>query len=148
MGSETSGGIRNVEIRDCLVDAGNWAPIRFKSQPSRSGVVENITYRNITLKDTRKAFEFNMAWRMVNPKPPAKVLPVVRNIRIINVSGTADAVGDMSGLEGSPITDVTFENCTITAKKGFVMQYATRVDLSGLNITGVQGEKIIKKNVE
>ncbi len=148
MGSETSGGIRNVEIRNCLGDAGNWAPIRFKSQPSRGGVVENITYRDITLKDTRKAFEFNMAWRMVNPKPPAKVLPVVRNIRIINVSGTVDAVGDMSGLEGSPITDVKFENCTITANKGFVMQYATRVDLSGLNITGVQGEKIIKKDIE
>ncbi|HEY4148702.1 MAG TPA: glycoside hydrolase family 28 protein, partial [Chitinophagaceae bacterium] len=91
MGSETSGGIRNVEIRNCLVDSGNWAPIRFKSQPSRGGVVENITYRDIVLKDTRKAFEFNMAWRMVNPRPPAKVLPIVRNIRIINVSGTADA---------------------------------------------------------
>ena len=47
MGSETSGGIRNVEIRDCIVDADNWAPIRFKSQPSRGGVVENIIYRDI-----------------------------------------------------------------------------------------------------
>lgn len=148
MGSETSGGIRNVEIRDCLIDSQNWAPIRFKSQPSRGGVVENITYRNITINNTKKAFEFNMAWRMVNPRPPAKVLPVVRNIKIINVSGTADVVGDMTGLEGSPILDVTFKNCKIEAKKGFVIRYAKGVDLSGLKITGVEGEAITMKNVE
>lgn len=146
MGSETSGGIRNVEVRNCVVDASNWAPIRFKSQPSRGGVVENITYRDITLNGTRKAFEFNMAWRMVNPKPAAKVLPVVRNIQIINVSGTADAVGDMSGLEGSPIIGVKFINCNIKAKKGFTMQYARDVDFSGLKITGVEGEAIIRKD--
>jgi len=47
MGSETSGGIRNVEVRNCVADSGNWAPIRFKTQPSRGGVVENITYRDM-----------------------------------------------------------------------------------------------------
>ncbi|UOQ67726.1 glycoside hydrolase family 28 protein [Hymenobacter volaticus] len=35
MGSETSGGIRRVEVRNCVAEADNWAPIRFKSQPSR-----------------------------------------------------------------------------------------------------------------
>ncbi len=47
MGSETSGGIRNVTVLNCVMDSDNWAPIRFKSQPSRGGVVENITYKNI-----------------------------------------------------------------------------------------------------
>ena len=55
MGSETSGGIRNVEVRNCVADSGNWAPIRFKTQPSRGGVVENITYRDMTLHATRQA---------------------------------------------------------------------------------------------
>ena len=53
MGSETSGGIRNVTVLNCVMDSGNWAPIRFKSQPSRGGVVENITYKNIALHGTR-----------------------------------------------------------------------------------------------
>jgi exo-poly-alpha-galacturonosidase len=35
MGSETAGGIRRVVVRRCVVEAGNWAPIRFKTQPSR-----------------------------------------------------------------------------------------------------------------
>ncbi len=145
MGSEMSGGIRNVEIRNCVVQADNWAPIRFKSQPSRGGVVENITYRDITLKNTRKAFEFNMEWRMVNPKPPSDPLPVVRNVKIINVSGTTGVVGDMHGLKDSPIVNVSFENCNISAKRGFRIDNVEQLDTSGLKITVEEGPAIIYK---
>ncbi|WP_207425505.1 glycoside hydrolase family 28 protein [Pedobacter sp. SYSU D00535] len=148
MGSETSGGIRNVVVRNCLFEAGNWAPIRFKSQPSRGGVVENITYKNLVIRDTRQAVEFNMAWRMVNPKPAAKVLPVVRNVRIINVKGTARSVGNMKGLEGSPIEGITFKNCEVSAQRGLTIEHARNVDLRGLVIKGVIGEKITKNNVQ
>lgn len=144
MGSETSGGIRNVEVRDCVAEASNWAPIRFKSQPSRGGVVENITYRNIKLHNTRKAFEFNMAWRMVPPvKPPSKILPIVRNVKLINVSGTVATIGDMHGLDGSPITNVVFKDCVLTANKGFTLDKVEQVDLSGLKANVKEGEKVI-----
>ena len=149
MGSETSGGIKNVLVKDCIADSGNWAPVRFKSQPSRGGVVENITYKNFKLNGTRKAVEFNMAWRMVPPiKPAAKVLPVVRNVRIINVSGNVNTVGDIQGLEGSPILGVTFKKCKITAQKGLLISHARNVDLSGLAITVKEGEQVTKRNVE
>jgi polygalacturonase len=149
MGSETSGGIRNVEVRNCVADAGNWAPIRFKTQPSRSGVVENITYRDMQLKDTRQAFEFNMEWRMVPPiAPPAKVLPVVRNVTIRNITGTVNSVGMMHGLADSPIENVKFENCKIAAQKGFVIENARKVDLSGLTVEVKEGEPITRRNVQ
>ena len=149
MGSEMSGGIRNVEIRDCIVAADNWAPIRFKSQPSRGGVVENITYKNIELQNTAKAFEFNMAWRMVPPiKPPSDPLPVVRNVNIINVSGVVKTVGDMHGLEDSPIENVTFTNCNITAETGFVIENVKNLDTTGLTINVKEGNPIIFKNIE
>jgi exo-poly-alpha-galacturonosidase len=147
MGSEMSGGIRNVEIRNCVVEADNWAPIRFKSQPSRGGVVENITYRNLTLQGTRKAFEFNMAWRMVPPiKPPSDPLPVVRHVRIINVSGTVQSVGDMHGLKDSPIQDVAFQNCKISAHTGFLLENVEDLDLCGLTLEVEEGEAIIWKD--
>lgn len=149
MGSETSGGIRNVITRKCVFDADNWAPIRFKTQPSRGGVVENITYEDIQLKDTRQAFEFNLEWRMVPPiASPAKVLPIVRNVTIRNVTGTVRSVGMMHGLTGSPILNVKFEKCDVTADRGFVMENARQVDLSGLKIAVKNGEAITKKNVE
>lgn len=146
MGSEMSGGIRNVEIRNCIMEADNWAPIRFKSQPSRGGIVENITFRDITLNNTRKAFEFNMEWRMVPPlKPPSDPLPVVRNISIINVSGNVQNIGDMHGLNDSPIENVVFQNCVITAKKGFTVENVKGLDTSGLVIKVEEGEAIIYK---
>ncbi|MGA2725744.1 MAG: glycoside hydrolase family 28 protein [Bryobacteraceae bacterium] len=149
MGSETSGGIRNVTIRHCVADSDNSAPIRFKTQPSRGGVVENITYSDIQLNGTRQAFEFNMEWRMVPPiAPPAKVLPIVRNVTIRNVRGTVRTVGVMHGLAGSPIRNVKFEKCDITADKGLVIENARNVDLSGLKLTVKNGDAITKKNVE
>lgn len=149
MGSETSGGIRNVEVRNCVADSGNWAPIRFKTQPSRSGVVENITYRDMKLHETRQAFEFNLEWRMVPPiAPPAKVLPVVRNVKIINVSGDVDSVGIIHGLADSPIQDIHFENCNITAQKGFRLEHARGVDLTGLKLDVKTGEAITKTDVQ
>lgn len=147
MGSEMSGGIRNVEIRNCIMEANNWAPIRFKSQPSRGGVVENITYRDLKLQDTQKAFEFNMEWRMRPPiKPPSDPLPIVRNINIINVTGTVQTVGDMHGLKDSPIENVTFTNCEISADTGFIVENVKDLDISGLTIHVKEGETIIFKN--
>ena len=146
MGSETSGGIKHIEVRDCLIDAGNWAPIRFKTQPSRSGIVEDITYRNIILRDTRKAFEFNMEWRMVGTvRPPAKVLPLVRNIHLINISGNVNVAGDITGLKESPIQGIVFKNCNISADKGLVMQYVTGVDVTGLKLNVKSGQAITYK---
>ena len=147
MGSEMSGGIRNVEIRDCIMDADNWAPIRFKSQPSRGGIVENITYRNLVLNNTRQAFEFNMAWRMRPPlKPASDPLPLVRNVKIINVSGVTDKVGYIYGLEDSPVQNVTFKKCSIKAKSGLKLEHVEGLDLSGLKIEVEEGPAIIRKD--
>ena len=146
MGSETSGGIRKVKIRNCDVDSGNWAPIRFKTQPSRSGVVENIVYKNIRIKDARQAFEFNMEWRMVPPvAPPAKVLPVVRNVRFINISGKVNSLGMIHGLKGSPITDVKFKKCKISAQRGLTVDNVRDINFSGLNAEVKEGLIIINK---
>ncbi len=96
----------------------------------------------------RQAFEFNMEWRMVPPiAPPAKVLPVVRNITIRNITGTVNSVGLMHGLDGSPIESVRFQNCKITAQRGFVIENARKVDLSGLALEVKEGEPVTQKNV-
>ena len=132
-----------------MADSDNWAPIRFKTQPSRGGVVENITYRDMKLHEVRQAFEFNLEWRMVGPiAAPAKVLPIVRNVKIINVSGDARSVGVIHGLAGSPIRDIQFENCQITAQRGFRLDHARNVDLSGLKLDVKEGEPITRVDVQ
>ena len=86
---------------------------------------------------------------MVPPiKPPSDPLPVVRDVKIINVSGTVDKVGDMYGLNDSPIENVVFENCQIDAKTGFVVENVKGLDLSGLTINVEEGDAIIRKNAQ
>ena len=145
MGSETSGGIRNVTVRDCVCDQGNLAPIRFKSIYTRGGVVENITYENITLTDTRQAVEFNLDWGSAGAVGP-RVPPIVRNVNIINVHGTVGTVGVIHGLIDSPIQGVKFVNVNLTAQRPLTIDYVRDLDTSGLTVTGVTGPAIIQRN--
>ncbi len=146
MGSEVSGSIRHVLVQRCKF-TGTGAAARFKSQPSRGGVIEDIVYRDIQLDDARQAFEFNLEWRMVPPlAPPAKVLTVVRNVRLINFSGTAQSGGVMHGLKDSPILGVKFEKCKVTAQRGLVLENVKDPDLSGLELKVAEGEPIIYRH--
>jgi exo-poly-alpha-galacturonosidase len=149
MGSEVTGGIRNVEVRQCVMDADNWAPIRFKSQPSRGGVVENITYRDIELHDTRKMVEFDLEWNMrINVAGDVRVATTVRNVKLINISGITGTVGIIHGLKDSLIDGVVFENCAITAQRGLVIENARHIDLTGLKIDVQEGEPVTRINAE
>jgi len=153
MGSETSGGIRNVVIQNCVMDNNNSAPIRFKSAPSRGGLVENITYRNLVLHQTRQFIEMNLNWSnramaRLPPVPPANPLPSFRNVKIINVSGDAQTAGVINGLADSPIQGVTFQNCHIAANTGLRITHARDIDLSGLTLDVKQGEAITKTDVQ
>lgn len=86
---------------------------------------------------------------MVPPiAPPAKVLPVVRNVKIIDVSGDVDSVDVIHGPAESPIRDIHFENCRVTAQKGFKLEHAGNVDLAGLILDVKEGEPITRMDVQ
>jgi len=143
MGSEVSGSIRHVRVQRCtFTGSGNAA--RIKSQPSRGGVIEDIEFRDFHLTDVNRAFSFELAWRMVPPlAPPAKVLTQVRNVRLVNITGTVRTGGLIRGLDGSPIRDLKFENCHLTAQTGLVLSSVQGPDLSGLRIEVAEGEPVI-----
>jgi polygalacturonase len=143
IGSEVSGSIRHVLVQRCKF-TGTGQAARIKSQPSRGGVIEDITWRDIQLDGTRAAFDFNLAWRMVPPiAPPAKVLTVVRDVRLINFSGTAQSGGEMHGLKDGPIRGVKFKNCNITTQRGLVLSNVQDPDLSGLKLKMASGDPIV-----
>ena len=145
IGSEVSGSVRHVLVRRCKFN-GTDSAARIKSQPSRGGVIEDITWRDIQLNNARQAFDFNLAWRMVPPiAPPAKVLTVTRNLRLINFSGTTQSVGVMHGMKDSPIQDVKFVNCKLTAQRGLILDNVQNPDLSGLESKAAAGEPVIHR---
>jgi polygalacturonase len=134
MGSEVSGTVRNVEVRDTLVDTGNLSAIRFKSNITRGGIVENIVYRNIKLDKARSIFDFNLEWSRA-PSSGDRMPTTVRNVYIINVTGTADAGGSIHGLPDGPITNILFQDCNLTSGSAVRLSNTANLDTSGLKIT-------------
>ncbi|WP_321334114.1 glycosyl hydrolase [uncultured Bacteroides sp.] len=133
LGSEVSGDIRNVTVKDCFADSDNWSPIRIKSQPARGGVIENITYENLTLNNTRGVFDINMQWRLIPPFSPEVEKPTeLKNIHFINIKGSSKSMGNIIGLENNPISDLHFENCHIETAKPLKLSYTAGLDLTGL----------------
>ena len=78
----------------------------------------------------------------INDPKSARVPPVMRRIRLINVRGTARSVGIIHGLPESLIDGVTFENCDVVADKGLVIEHARNIDTSGLTLTVKDGRPI------
>ena len=129
IGSEVSGGVRNVTVRHCDMAGENWNPIRFKSQPSRGGVVENILFEDIDIAKARNVVEVNMTWRMKGAdEPPYSPRTVLRNIR-----AHAERGGIIQGFEEQPIPRgaISFENCLFDTGAPLQISHAD-VDLSGV----------------
>lgn len=145
MGSEISGCIRNVLIEDCVCGPENRAPVRFKSQPSRGGVVENVTFKNMTLNGCGTFIDANLVWRMVEDYEPFFPRTVLRNIRVINVSGTARSVGTISGDPAAPVPEGTFifDGCRIKADKGLMLSNVGQRNFDGLEVQLPEGEEFL-----
>ena len=125
IGSEVSGSVRRVLVQDCVMERGNQGAVRMKSQPSRGGVIEDITFRRIRLEHSASFMDINMRWRMkglIAPDAPQKTL--LRGILIEDVTGTCDRMGVIVGLESDPITDITMRRIQVKAREPLRLQHA------------------------
>ena len=133
VGSEMSGGVRNIMVRNCQF-LGTDVGLRFKSTRGRGGIVENIFVDGISMTDIKTdAITFNMYYggksvaEMLadgdNPnntemKPVDETTPIFRNIDIRNVvcNGAGRAM-EFNGLPEMPMDGISLTNITIIAKK-------------------------------
>jgi len=145
IGSETSGGIRNVRVSDCRAEDGCQEVVRFKTKMDRGGVVEDIVYENITADGIASVFSFNMnaltkTWlpeEFRSPVPPEQGTPVFRNITVRNLKATnCKSAGKLAGLPQSPLRDFRLENVSIEAEDGFSIQNATGMHFVNVRLNG------------
>lgn len=157
IGSEVIGGVRNVTVKNCTFE-NTENGLRIKSRRTRGGVVENITYSDITLSNVHSAISMVGYYQNSTndkypkddkPQPVTDTTPAFRNIRISNVSGnsTSDA-GLIVGLPESLVQNVTIENVKLSAKQGLILANVKGVTLKNVQITVEKGEPIIKDNAE
>lgn len=126
MGSEMSGGIRNVTISNCVF-SGTDRGIRIKTRRKRGGYVEDLMISNILMDNVLVPFVINEYYQCggVSPddmslfnlgkNPVDKDTPHIRNINISNIRAknvTASA-GYIYGLPELPIEGVTINNYSV-----------------------------------
>jgi polygalacturonase len=150
IGSEMSGGARNIYVSDCTF-MGTDVGLRFKTTRGRGGIVEKIFIKNITMKDiVTQAILFDMYYMAVDPvqlsvekreSPKVETFPVTeatpqfRDFHISNIicNGAQQAIF-VRGLPEMNIQDVYFENLVLQAKDGLDCTEATGLHLKNVKL--------------
>lgn len=117
IGSEISGGCRNVFVEDCRMDSPHLdRAFRFKSNAQRGGTIENVSFRNVRIGRVAKAvlsIEFDYEEGAKGPHQP-----VLRDVRLENVTSVASPrVCAVTSFPGAVIEGVRFFNCTFRGVK-------------------------------
>jgi len=154
IGSEMSGGVRNMHVSDCTF-LGTDVGLRFKSNRSRGGVVENIFISEVRMTDIPAiAISFDLYYgglsvsemlesggsnEMSRMEPVTVKTPRFRNIsmRNITVKGALQAVF-LQGLPEMNLNNIRFSDMLLEAENGF-----SAIDADDVKIENV---RLITKN--
>jgi len=165
VGSEMSGGVRNVSVSNCEF-LGTDVGIRFKSNRGRGGVVENIYINDIYMLDiATDSFLFDLFYGGKSASesledgsqasteaatlPVTEETPCFRNIYVKNlVSRNARRAMYFNGLPEMNISNINLENAIISAQYGAELVEADGVKFTHVNIIPTQGAAYILKNVK
>jgi polygalacturonase len=112
IGSEMTGGVRNVFAENCTMDSPNLnRALRIKTNSVRGGIVQNIYLRNITIGQVAEAvLKINFLY---GEGDTGNYTPTVRNINLENItSRKSQYVVSIRGYDRSPITNIRLKNCT------------------------------------
>lgn len=161
VGSEMSGGVKNIYVSDCLF-MGTDVGLRFKSTRGRGGVVENIWIENIRMTNIptepilfdlfysgKSALEELEEGKSIQPALPAvtEETPSFRNISIRNVTckGARRAMY-FNGLPEMKIQNVALEDITITADRGIELIHAENVSVKNVHINVKEGKELLSQH--
>jgi polygalacturonase len=148
IGSEMSGGVRNVFMHDCDFDGTDHA-VRIKSRIDRGGFVENVWIENVTARNLKRdVVILTMAYGSDHNGVESKHPPVFRNFHLkkITSEGAPTAIV-VQGTEESPIHDVVFEDLTITSRKGVVASHAKGFTFQNVQLQAGRGPVYLLDNV-
>ena len=148
IGSEMSGGVRNITISNCIFD-GTHRGLRIKTARGRGGVVEGIRMSNIVMRNIKEdIIVLNMQYAETAPEPISERTPAFRNIHFSNITAEGNRAITLRGLSEMPISDVSFYDVNIRAKTGMVVQHATGIDVVGLRLQTEGDPVIVADDVE
>jgi polygalacturonase len=140
IGSEISGGFRNLFVENCEMDSPNLdRVIRIKTNTCRGGIIENIYVRNIKVGQCNEAIlRIDMLYES-KENCQRDFPPTVRHIYLQNVNCEKSRYGVfVSGLPGDDrVYDINISNCVFNGvKEGNSVTGAEDVRFNSLLING------------
>ena len=137
IGSEMSGGVRNVYMEDCQVRNAA-STIYFKSNLDRGGFIENIWVREIEVDTARArciAFETNYHGYRGNYYPPVFNNFTIENINC-NYGGKYAIFGE--GVKDSRLMNIRLRNITIkSAQVPYHLMFTENLIIDNVSVGGI-----------
>jgi polygalacturonase len=153
IGSETSGGIRNVRVEHCKFTAARTFAIYIKSRPGRGAFIEDIICNDLDVSGMAGGFlRFNILNSGIQdeyPVPGLEGIPTVRNFAFSNirVTGVPTLVDGGSIHPDKPLDGFSLVNVTGTCAKGIFLANIKRARISNVKVTGFTGSLLNINNV-
>jgi len=165
VGSEMSGGVKNVSVSNCQF-LGTDVGLRFKSRRGRGGVVENIHISNISMFDiSTEPILFNLYYGgksavesledgdVIDQQEELPVVdettPTFKDIYIKDVACShARRAIYFYGLPEHNIDNINIENVVIHAKIGAELMESTNITLKNVQIYPEEGPALYLGNVK
>ena len=136
LGSECTGGIRNVFVEDCEMDSPSLdRALRFKNNAVRGGILENVFMRNVKIGRVGEAIlTIDLLYE---EGAEGAFLPVVRNVQLDHVTSSASPrVLFIRGFEGAVIENIRLSNSTFSGvTETDVVSHAGTITLSKVTVT-------------
>lgn len=169
IGSEMSGGIKNVVISNCVF-IGTDRGIRIKTRRGRGGTIEDVRVSNLIMDGVLCPFTMNLYYHIgergnltVSDKNERSIndgTPRLRRIHFSHVTAreVKHAAGFLYGLAEMPLEDISFSDISISlsdeadsgypdmaddipsmSRAGFFIRNARRIRLEHVQVTGQRG---------
>jgi polygalacturonase len=161
IGSEMSGGVRNIWVTNCTF-IGTDVGLRFKSTRGRGGIVEKIYISNIRMVAiTGDAINFNLYYGgqsileqgSGNPDSNSMAVndgtPQFRDIQIEDLvcRGARKAIV-LQGLPEMPVRNIALKNVDITAQEGVSVIDAENISFDNLRVEYKSGVSLTQTRVK
>jgi polygalacturonase len=153
IGSETSGGIRNVRMEHCKFTGARTFAIYIKSRVGRGAFIEGIVGDDLDVSGTGGGFlSFNIVGSGIqdqSPVPGDEGIPTVRNFRFSNVR-VKDCPVLVDGTRihpHKPLDGFSLTNITGSCTKGIALANVKKAEIRNIRVTGLAGPLIQIHNV-
>jgi polygalacturonase len=161
VGGETNAGLNNMTVNNVTFN-GTTNGLRLKADRGNGGLVENVSYSNITMTNVQYPILIDSYYNQSNDfptnpysdtgSPVNSLTPIWQNITFANITSTDLQSGSLAaaiyGIPEAPVTNVAFENVNITALTGMQIDHVRNMSFdSNSHITVSSGPDLEGTNV-